>query len=137
MPPACLRCGEGGGAYAPALNPRAALSLCAILPTGRPRALADELGLELHGEPGDWLRACDFTIAAVPGRASPEAAAAALPFVAEECLYLDVSTAAPDALRDSSRTFAAKGHSFVHVATLGGIPLTGGAPPGLLAGAAS
>ncbi|MCH8239710.1 MAG: hypothetical protein IIB62_06600, partial [Proteobacteria bacterium] len=70
---AIIGCGEVGGAYARALNSRAALSLCDILPTGRPRALADELGLELHAKPGEWLRACEFTIAAVPGRASPDA----------------------------------------------------------------
>ena len=132
---AIIGCGEVGGAYARALNSRAALALCDILPTGRPRVLADGLGLELHAKPGEWLRACEFTIAAVPGRASPDAAAAALPFVAEECLYLDVSTAAPDALRASSRTFAAEGRSFVDVAIMGGIALTGGATPVLIAGA--
>ena len=132
---AIIGCGEVGGAYARALNSQAALSLCDILLTGRPRALADELALELHAAPGGWLRACDIAIAAVPGRASPEAASAALPFMAGKSLYIDVSTGAPDALRASSETFSAKGCGFVDVAIMGAIALTGGATPVLIAGA--
>lgn len=131
---AIIGCGEVGGSYARALTRNAALSLCDILLTGRPRAVADELGLELHGQPGDWLAECDIAIAAVPGRASAEAANAALPFLSRGSVYVDVSTGAPDSLRQSSRDFESAGRAFVDIAIMGAIALTGGATPVLIAG---
>lgn len=129
-----IGCGEVGGAYARALAGKAELSLCDIVDEGRPGMLARELGLHLNAAPGAWLESCDFAIAAVPGRASPEAAAAALPHLAPHTLYIDVSTAAPDDLRASAAAFAERERDFVDTAILGAIAITGGATPVLIAG---
>ncbi|GAB4236890.1 MAG: hypothetical protein Kow0032_22340 [Methyloligellaceae bacterium] len=131
---AIIGCGVVGGAYARALKEQANLSLCDIVSEGRPGALAREMGLPLHDAPGPWLEGCDFAIAAVPGRESPVAAAAALPFLPEHCLYVDVSTGAPAAMRGAAADFAAQGRDFVDTAILGAVDLTGGATPVLIAG---
>lgn len=131
---AIIGCGEVGGAYARALEGKADLSLCDIVSGGRPGKLADEMHLPLRPAPGDWLRNCDAAIAAVPGRESGVAAQSALPFMAEGCLYIDVSTGAPDSLRQSAQAFAAAGRGFVDTAILGAIALTGGKTPVLIAG---
>ena len=131
---AIIGCGEVGGAYARSLRDKATLSLCDILDTGRPRQLADELGKELHPEPGDWLRECDFAVAAVPGRESAVAAKSALPFMSQGSVYIDVSTGGPDSLRTSGELFKEAGRSFVDTAILGAIDITGGKTPVLIAG---
>ena len=131
---ALIGCGEVGGAYARALRGKATLSLCDIVADGRPGALSQELGQPLNTYPGDWLRSCDFAIAAVPGRESAVAAASALPFLSKESLYIDVSTGAPDSLRQSATDFEAAGRAFVDTAIMGGIALTGGKTPVLIAG---
>lgn len=131
---AIIGCGEAGGAYARALSDKAELFLCDIVSDGRPGVLSQELGLPLNEAPGDWLRECDFAIAAVPGRESGVAAASALPFMSQGSVYVDVSTGAPDSLRQSARDFSAEGRSFVDTAILGAIALTGGKTPVLIAG---
>lgn len=131
---AIIGCGEVGGAYGRALQDKAELFLCDIVADGRPGALAGELGHDLHAAPGDWLRECDFAIAAVPGRESATAAASALPFMSQGSVYVDVTTGAPDSLRTSARDFEAAGRSFVDTAILGAIALTGGKTPVLIAG---
>jgi len=132
---AIIGCGEVGGAYARALRGRATLLLCDIVSDGRPGALSRELGLPLNSAPGDWLRSCDFAIAAVPGRESAVAAASALPFLSQGSIYVDVSTGAPDSLRQSSKDFEALGRAFADTAIMGAIALTGGKTPVLIAGA--
>lgn len=131
---AIIGCGEVGGAYARALRGKATLLLCDIVSDGRPGALSQELGLPLNASPGDWLRDCDFAIAAVPGRESAVAAASALPFLSRTSVYVDVSTGAPDSLRQSSKDFEASGRAFVDTAIMGAIALTGGKTPVLIAG---
>ncbi len=132
---AIIGCGEVGGAYARALRGKAKLLLCDIVSDGRPGALSRELDLPLNSKPGDWLRGCDFTIAAVPGRESAIAAASALPYLPPGCIYVDVSTGAPDSLRESSKNFETSDRAFVDTAIMGGIALTGGKTPVLIAGA--
>jgi len=131
---AIIGCGAVGGAYARALKGKAVLSLCDILTDGRPGALSEEIGLPLNTVPGDWLRDCDFAIAAVPGRESAVAAASALPFLSQGSIYIDVSTGAPASLRQSSKDFEAAGRAFVDTAIMGGIARTGGKTPVLVAG---
>lgn len=131
---AIIGCGEVGGAYARALSGKAELFLCDIVSEGRPGALSQELGLPLSAAPGDWLRGCDIAIAAVPGRESAVAAASALPFLSKESIYVDVSTGAPDSIRQSAKDFESAGRSFVDTAILGAIALTGGKTPVLIAG---
>ncbi|MDA7947772.1 MAG: DUF1932 domain-containing protein, partial [Hyphomicrobiaceae bacterium] len=131
---AIIGCGEVGGAYARALQGKATLSLCDIVSEGRPGALSQELGLPLMMEKGDWLAPCDLAIAAVPGRASGEAAETTLPFMSQGSVYVDVSTGAPDSLRASTRAFDEADRAFVDVAIMGAIALTGGKTPVLIAG---
>lgn len=131
---AIIGCGEVGGAYGRALQGQAELYLCDIVSEGRPGDLAKELGRELHAAPGDWLRACDIVIAAVPGRESRAAAQSALPFLFQGSVYVDVSTGAPDGLRKSAQDFEAAGRSFVDTAILGAVALSGGRTPVLIAG---
>ncbi len=131
---AIIGCGEVGGAYARALEGKATLSLCDIVSEGRPGVLSQELGLPLNAAPGNWLRTCDLAVAAVPGRASGEAAHATLPFLSQGSVYVDVSTGAPESLRQSSQDFDGWGRAFVDVAIMGAIALTGGKTPVLIAG---
>jgi 3-hydroxyisobutyrate dehydrogenase-like beta-hydroxyacid dehydrogenase len=131
---AIIGCGEVGGAYARALKSKATLSLCDIVSHGRPGDLSKELDLPLNAAPGDWMRDCDFAIAAVPGRESAVAAASALPFLSQGSVYVDVSTGAPDSLRQSAKDFESTGRSFIDTAILGAIALTGGKTPVLIAG---
>ena len=131
---ALIGCGEVGGVYARALKDKATLQLCDIISDGRPGALSQELSLPINSIPGDWLRCCDFAIAAVPGRESAVAATSALPFLSKESIYIDVSTGSPDSLRQSARDFESAGRNFVDTAILGAIALTGGKTPVLIAG---
>lgn len=131
---AIIGCGAVGGAYARALKGRAILSLCDIITDGRPGALSEEMSLPLNTAPDDWLRDCDFTIAAVPGRESAVAAASALPYLSQGSIYIDVSTGSPDSLRQSSEDFKTAGRAFVDTAIMGSIARTGGATPVLIAG---
>jgi 3-hydroxyisobutyrate dehydrogenase-like beta-hydroxyacid dehydrogenase len=131
---AIIGCGEVGGAYARALRDKATLLLCDIVSGGRPGILSEEMGLPLNAAPGDWLQSCDFAIAAVPGRSSAVAAASALPFLSQGSVYIDVSTGAPDSLRQSSKDFEASSRAFVDIAIMGAIALTGGKTPVLVAG---
>ena len=131
---AIIGCGEVGGAYARALEGKATLSLCDIVSEGRPGVLSQELGLPLNAAPDDWMRTCDLAVAAVPGRASGEAAKSALPFLSQGSVYVDVSTGAPDSLRQSSQEFDGSDRAFVDVAIMGAIALTGGKTPVLIAG---
>lgn len=131
---AIIGCGEVGGAYARALHGHASLSLCDIVSEGRPGTLASDLDLPLHTTPGDWLTECDLAIAAVPGAESPLAAASALPFMAPDGLYIDISTGAPDGLARSAKDFAEAKRGFVDVAIMGAIALTGGQTSVLIAG---
>lgn len=134
---ALIGCGEVGGAFARALRGKATLSLCDIEPGGRPGALAHELGQTLHPAPGAWLTECDLAIAAVPGRETTVAANSALPFLAPDAVYVDVSTGSPDDLRASAAKFAEAGLAFVDIAIMGAISLTSGATPVLIAGDAA
>jgi 3-hydroxyisobutyrate dehydrogenase len=131
---AIIGCGEVGGAYARALQGKVTLFLCDIISDGRPGILSQELGLPLYTTPGDWMRDCDFAIAAVPGRESGVAAASALPFLSQGSVYVDVSTGALDSLRQSAEDFGKAGRSFIDTAILGAIALTGGKTPVLIAG---
>ncbi len=131
---ALIGCGEVGGAYARALRGKATLLLCDIVSDGRPGALSQDLGLPLNTHPGDWLQNCDFAIAAVPGRESAIAAASTLPYLPHGSIYVDVSTGAPDSLRQSAEYFAASDRAFVDTAIMGAIALTGGKTPVLIAG---
>ncbi|MCG8562966.1 MAG: DUF1932 domain-containing protein [Hyphomicrobiales bacterium] len=131
---AIIGCGEVGGAYGRALAGKASLSLCDIRPDGPPREAADDLGLELHPAPGSWLTACDVAIAAVPGGESLAAAASALPFLKDDALYIDVSTASPDDKRAAEAQFTAAGRAIADVAIMTAIALSGAASPVLIAG---
>ncbi len=131
---AIIGCGEVGGAYARAIIGKAALSLYDIISDGRPGVLSKELGLPLNSAPGDWLRDCDIALAAVPGRESGVAAASALPFLSRGSVYIDVSTGAPESLRQSHAAFKSADRSFVDTAIMGAIALTGGKTPVLIAG---
>lgn len=131
---AIIGCGEVGGAYTRALRGKADLALCDIVSDGRPGALAQDMGLTLNSAPGDWLTECDFAIAAVPGKESPVAARDALPFIASDALYIDVSTGAPADLFAWSEKYREAQRDFVDVAIVGSIPIYGGATPVLIAG---
>lgn len=131
---AIIGCGEVGGAYTRALRGKADLELCDIVSDGRPGALAKEMGLPLNAAPGDWLTACDAVIAAVPGKESPVAARDALPFIAADALYIDVSTGAPADLFTWSENYREAERDFVDVAIVGSIPIYDGATPVLMAG---
>lgn len=134
---AIIGCGEVGGAYARALNGKAALALCDIVSTGRPAKLSKELGLPLHPAPGDWLKDCDIALAAVQGSETGVAADSVLPWLSPQALYIDVGTGAPGEIRQWSRNYAEKQRAFVDTAIIGSIPIHGGAAPVMLAGSAS
>lgn len=130
---ALIGCGEVGGAYARALRDKVTLSLCDIEPGGRPGAVAEELGLQLHPAPGDWMRECDVVIAAVPGSECAVAAESALPFMGTGSIYIDVSTGAPDDIREWAGRFTAEGRGFADIAIMSAIALHGAAAPVLIA----
>lgn len=131
---AIIGCGDVGGAYGRALNSKAELVLCDIVQDGRQGAFANEIGLKIHPAPGDWLTECDVAIAAVPGAECSVAARDALPYMAPDALYLDVSTGAPADLRAWSEKFAEQQRSFVDVAIMSTVNIAGGATPVLIAG---
>lgn len=131
---AIIGIGEVGGAFAKALAPEHDLSLCDIKTDGPPAETAQALGKTLEPAPGPWLAEQDFVLVCVPGKESPVVAEAALPCVGAETVYVDMSTARPDDLRNWSERFDAAGKPFVDLAILGSIQIWQAKPPVLLAG---
>ncbi len=129
--------GEVGGAFAAALAPIAALTLCDVKDNGPPVATADALGLDIENAPGKWLQTTDMVLVCVPGKQSPIVAKAALPLVGPNTVYVDMSTARPDDLREWAAAFEREEKTFVDLAIMGSIQIWGARPPVLLSGSAA
>jgi 3-hydroxyisobutyrate dehydrogenase-like beta-hydroxyacid dehydrogenase len=88
----------------------------------------------LHAAPGPWLSQADLVVSAVFGRAALEVASAALPFMRDDALYADFTTASAGDMRAAAAVAARHGVPFTDVAIMGAIVLLGAQTPLLCAG---
>lgn len=129
--------GDVGQAYAQALLSQG-VQLRLYHPAPRERTLhaAAQLGLNLHTEPAEAFTDCDLVLNVAPGtQALPVARAAAPHLKAPGALFADLSSAAPDDLRDASGLF--EGVSYVDAAIMGAVSIHGHRTPLLASGASA
>lgn len=96
--------------------------------------LIDDLGIPVHGGPGPWLAGADIVFSAVTGSVALDAARTAFPFMKQDAIYADFTTASPAEMRTAAADAVASGLRFVDVAIMGGITLSGAKTPLLCAG---
>ena len=118
-----------GQCYARALHAHGhqIVAFCDHAPSDALRALAAELGAPIHATPGPWLAEAGLVVSAVFGTAALDLARAACPHLQAGTLYLDMTTADPQAMRDAEGLALERGGRFVDVAITG--RNTGGRDP--------
>lgn len=131
--------GMVGQCYAQALQAQGhhIVAFCDHAPSDALRALAAELGASIHAAPGPWLAEAGLVVSAVFGTAALDLAHAAFPHLQAGTLYLDMTTADPQAMRDAEALAHERGVRFVDVAITGAVNLSGARTPLLCAGAAA
>ncbi len=143
-PPGCvalLGLGVGGGFMARALGelsspPRLVAHDAGIADerhAPRLRAVADRLGVELHGELGPWLAAADVVVSLVPGSVAVEAAEAAAAHMRRGAVLADLNSITGDMMYAIAAATARHGIATVDGAVLGTFE-SGDRIPVLLAG---
>lgn len=101
------------------------------------RQAAAELGVDLHEQPGAFLSQVGLVFSAVTGKLAVAVAEAAVPHLKPGAIYLDVNTATPTAMRETSQILAAANVSFADIAIMGAIDLHGHRTPMLASGPAA
>lgn len=126
-----------GQCYAQALQAQGhtIAAFCDHAPSDALRALAAGLGASTHPAPGPWLADAELVVSAVFGTAALELANATFPHLQAGTLYLDMTTADPQAMRDADTLARGHGVRFVDVAITGAVNLSGARTPLLCAGA--
>jgi len=101
------------------------------------QALAGRLGAGLHAAPGAWMHEAELAVSAVFGTVALEVARQAFPHLQRGALYVDMTTADPDDMRQAEQEAEACGHRFVDVAITGAVNLSGARTPLLCSGTAA
>ncbi|GAA6120910.1 NAD(P)-binding domain-containing protein [Acidovorax sp. FG27] len=101
------------------------------------RGLAQRLGAGVHAAPGAWLHAAQMAVSAVFGTVALQVARQAFAHLPPGALYVDMTTADPDDMRQAAREAEAGGHRFVDVAITGAVNLSGARTPVLCSGTAA
>lgn len=133
---AIVGCGEVGLSYARAFSElgQHELSLCEAVPSPALKDFAVSEKQTIHSAPGAWLSECDIIMSIVTGSASLAVCRDILQFAAPGNVYADFTTARPDDKRSGARACEEKGVSYVDVAIMGAIALSGAKTPLLITG---
>lgn len=126
-----------GQCYAQALQAQGhtIAAFCDHAPSDALRALAAQLGAPIHAAPGPWLADAELAVSAVFGTAALDLARASFAHLQAGALYLDMTTADPQAMREAEALARQRGVRFVDVAITGAVNLSGARTPLLCAGA--
>lgn len=125
--------GEVGQAYALALRAQGAdVLLFHPAPGANTRAAAARLGVEIVADAARAYRDCELVLSVVPGMQSLAAAQLAAPLLKPGALFVDLSSAAPQTLREAAGLFAAE--AYVDVAIMGAVSIHGHRTPLLASG---
>lgn len=129
--------GMVGQCYAQALQAQGhtIAAFCDHAPSDALRALAARLGAAIHAAPGPWLADAELAVSAVFGTAALDLARASFAHLQAGALYLDMTTADPQAMREAEALARQRGVRFVDVAITGAVNLSGAHTPLLCAGA--
>ncbi len=129
--------GMVGQCYAQALQAQGhtIAAFCDHAPSDALRALASRLGAAIHAAPGPWLADAELAVSAVFGTAALDLARASFAHLQAGALYLDMTTADPQAMREAEALARRRGVRFVDVAITGAVNLSGARTPLLCAGA--
>jgi len=132
---ALIGLGEVGRCYAAPLHGAGfALSACEIRMTPAATTLADSLHVAVHAKPGAWLAEADWVLSCVTGDVALAVVQDLVPHMKRGARLADMTTASPDSKRQAEKTASAHGVSYVDVAIMGAISLTGVRTPLLAAG---
>ncbi len=129
--------GMVGQCYAQALQAQGhtIAAFCDHAPSDALRALAARLGAAIHAAPGPWLADAELAVSAVFGTTALDLARASFAHLQAGALYLDMTTADPQAMREAEALARRRGVRFVDVAITGAVNLSGACTPLLCAGA--
>jgi 3-hydroxyisobutyrate dehydrogenase-like beta-hydroxyacid dehydrogenase len=123
---AVIGCGEVGLLYAKALVQAGhSLQLCDPAPRAAALRLAAEASLPLHTALGSWLSGADLVISCVLGTVSLAVASEALDHMRAGAVLADMTTSDPEDIRRAASAAATVGISYVDVAVMGAVALTG------------
>lgn len=98
------------------------------------KSLAMRLGVETKNEVGTWLADCDVVLSAVTGGTALNVVRAALPHMKKGALFVDLTTASPDAMQEAGVLAAKSGQPFADVGILGAVSIKKGATALVVAG---
>lgn len=133
---ALIGCGEVGRCLASALSRVAGveLTLCEKFQTPATQTFIQSQQATSHDSLGEWLETCDAVFSCVIGDCALDVAEEALQWLTPGSVYLDVTTAPPQAMRMAATLFASQGSHFIDVAIMGAIAANGIATPLMIAG---
>ena len=95
---------------------------------------ADDLGLTMHEETGDWLKDMDVVFSLVFGGVAKDVARDILPFMKEGAVYIDLTTSIPEDMRAVAPAFTEKKVGFIDGTALGSFRTNGVTVPFVLSG---
>jgi len=127
--------GDVGQSYAAALKAQG-IALVVFHPAPKAAALAaaERLGLAIETDPARaYAAACDLVLNVAPGSQALAAAQLAAPLLRPDALFVDLSAAAPQALRNAATHFGPQ--SYVDVAIMGAVSIHGHRTPLVASGA--
>ena len=114
------------------------VGLCDLQPSDAVVAAVQAAGAEVYTAPGAWLAGADVVVSAVFGSVARSLFEACLPHLVDGALYVDMTTADPQEMRECAELAQRGTHGgavhFVDVAITGAVNLGGKKTPLLVAG---
>ena len=114
------------------------VGLCDLQPSDAVVAAVQAAGAEVYTAPGAWLAGADVVVSAVFGTVARSLFEACLPHLVDGALYVDMTTADPQEMRECAELAQRGTHGgavhFVDVAITGAVNLGGKKTPWLVAG---
>lgn len=132
---AIIGLGEVGRCYVPPLHAAGhTLHLCEARMSEAATALTASLGLAAHERIGAWLDQAEIVLSCVTGTTSLPVLEQALPFMARQAIFADLTTASPQTKRAGAQRAAEAGVRYVDTAIMGAISLNLVRTPLLISG---
>lgn len=117
------------------------VGLCDLQPNAAVAAAVQAAGAQVHTAPGAWLAGADVVVSAVFGTVARSLFEACLPHLQDGAVYVDMTTADPQEMRECGELAQRDAHGaqgravhFVDVAITGAVNLGGKKTPLLVAG---
>ncbi|NTF08918.1 NAD(P)-dependent oxidoreductase [Agrobacterium rubi] len=128
--------GEVGRIYAQAFSDAGIVVdfVCDAHFTDVGKAAAEQLKAKTMDSVGSWLAECDIVVSAVTGGVALDVVRSALPHMKKDALFIDLTTASPDAMQEAGKLAAQSGQSFADVGVLGAVSIKKGATALVVAG---